>query len=137
MVSSAERERICESFREFAHDDEDELPVKGVKHAMKSLGIELKKEEIREAHGDDVMTQETFVTFAAGKLEQQEKAERAFNLIDKDGKGIICFEDLQRVTAELGENMTDEELEEMIKVANEDGLVTKKDLYQVARKVNL
>jgi Ca2+-binding EF-hand superfamily protein len=35
---------------------------------------------------------------------------KAFRLFDEDGKGRIGFKDLKRVAAELGEDMTDEEV---------------------------
>ena len=38
----------------------------------------------------------------------------AFRLFDKDGDGDITFEDLKAVAEELNENMTDEELIEML-----------------------
>ena len=45
-----------------------------------------------------------------------------FNLFDQDGSGKITFEDLRRVADELGEEISDEELRNMIARAdtNED-----------------
>ena len=44
--------------------------------------------------------------------------ENAFELFDVDNDGHISFDDLKAVAAELGEDMTDEELKEMIAGAN-------------------
>ena len=41
----------------------------------------------------------------------------AFELFDIDKNGVISFEDLKQVALELNENMTDEELEEMLNSA--------------------
>ena len=52
--------------------------------------------------------------------------EKAFELFDVDGDGQISFDDLKAVAQELGEDMTDEELREMIGGANKqekDGTV--------------
>lgn len=39
---------------------------------------------------------------------------QVFALFDDDGTGAISFRNLKRVATELGENLTDEELQEMI-----------------------
>jgi len=45
----------------------------------------------------------------------------SFELFDDDGKGTISFKDLKRVAQELGEDMTDTEIKEMINEADLDG----------------
>tara|TARA_B110000285_G_C14778123_1_gene447205 strand:- start:150 stop:353 length:204 start_codon:yes stop_codon:yes gene_type:complete len=47
-----------------------------------------------------------------------QELENAFELFDVDKDGHISFEDLKMVASELGEDMTDEELKEMIAGAN-------------------
>jgi centrin-1 len=39
---------------------------------------------------------------------------QVFALFDDDNSGAISFRNLKRVATELGENLTDEELQEMI-----------------------
>ena len=53
--------------------------------------------------------------------DSREEIMKAFKLFDTDEKGKISFKDLKRVAKELGENMTDEELQEMIDEADRDG----------------
>ena len=48
----------------------------------------------------------------------QNATEEAFQLFDKDIDGDITFDDLKQTAMELNENMTDEELMEMLQGAN-------------------
>lgn len=58
-----------------------------------------------------------------------------FDLFDAKGKGFISLSDLRRVSEELGEVMTDEELDEMIsKAAPTTGKVTAEDFQRIMTK---
>jgi centrin-1 len=117
------------------------------KKYLKNLGLEAKSDEIQSFFGGnredssvvESLDQASFLSFAASKAIQTEKAHKAFDLIDQDGRGIIVLQDLQRVAQELGEDMATEELEEMIQLADRsgDGLLTAQDFVRISRKVNL
>jgi Ca2+-binding EF-hand superfamily protein len=85
------------------------------------------------------LDEELFIQFGAIKLIQIEKAQKAFNLFDKDHKGVVVLEDLQRVAQDLGEDLTNDELTEMIDLVDKsgDGLLSPKDFAKIAKKVNL
>ena len=53
--------------------------------------------------------------------------------------GSMWIEDLKRVAKELGENMTDEELNEMIEEADRDGdgEISEEDFIRIMKKTNL
>ena len=44
----------------------------------------------------------------------------AFNVFDKDGSGTISADELRQVMKSLGENLTDDEIDEMIREADKD-----------------
>jgi Ca2+-binding EF-hand superfamily protein len=64
---------------------------------------------------------------------------KAFRLFDDDETGKISFRNLKRVAKELGENMTDEELQEMIDEADRDGdgEVSEEEFIRIMKKTSL
>jgi Ca2+-binding EF-hand superfamily protein len=64
---------------------------------------------------------------------------KVFNLFDDDGTGRISLRNLKRVAKELGENMTDAELMEMIERADtdQDGEISGEEFYSIMTKKTL
>lgn len=64
---------------------------------------------------------------------------KAFRLFDDDNTGKISFQNLKRVAKELGENMTDEELREMIAEADRDGdgEINEEEFFRIMSKSSL
>jgi centrin-1 len=62
-----------------------------------------------------------------------------FFFFDDDETGKISFKNLKRVAKELGERMTDEELQEMIDEADRDGdgEVNEEEFLRIMKKTNL
>lgn len=133
---------VREAFDTYAEDD-GTISIKRAKHALQDV-IELdepiKRQEIRSATGaEDFLDWHDFATFCSKKLIQKEKSDVAFRLFDKDGKGMICTEDIERVVKELEEDFTEEEIEEMMGEANSsgDGLINRDDFFRIVRMINL
>ena len=57
-------------------------------------------------------------TVKAQDFAQETRA--AFDVFDKDGSGTISADELRQVMKSLGENLTDAEIDEMIKEADKD-----------------
>ena len=64
---------------------------------------------------------------------------KAFYLICDEGSDKINLKSLSRVAKELGENMTSEELQEMIQEADRDndGEIGEEDFIKIMKKTNL
>eukprot|EP00350_Pseudokeronopsis_sp_OXSARD2_P001584 CAMPEP_0170540382 /NCGR_PEP_ID=MMETSP0211-20121228/387_1 /TAXON_ID=311385 /ORGANISM="Pseudokeronopsis sp., Strain OXSARD2" /LENGTH=80 /DNA_ID=CAMNT_0010842761 /DNA_START=357 /DNA_END=597 /DNA_ORIENTATION=- len=67
------------------------------------------------------------MTTKMSEKDSVDELEKAFILFSQN-KNMIEFDDLKRIAAELGENMSDDELKEMMKEANktDDGSVDRK-----------
>ena len=87
---------------------------------MRALGFEPRKEEIKkmvmEVDKDNggSLSFDNFLALMARKISEKDSREeilKAFKLFDDDETGKISFENLKRVAKELGENLTDEELQ--------------------------
>lgn len=53
--------------------------------------------------------------------DSEEEIREAFRVFDKDGNGFISAAELRHVMTSLGEKLTDEEVDEMIREADIDG----------------
>ena len=64
---------------------------------------------------------------------------KAFKLFDADGKGKISFNNLKAVAKELGETMSDADLQGMMDEADTDGdgSISEDEFLKVMKEVNL
>jgi Ca2+-binding EF-hand superfamily protein len=102
-----------------AHFSPGTIDAKELKVAMRALGFEPKKEEIRkmisdiDKDGNGNIDFQEFLDMMTTKMSEKDSREeilKAFRLFDDEEKGKISFRNLKRVAKELGENMTDEEV---------------------------
>ena len=86
----------------------------------RALGFEPKKEEIKkmisdiDKDGSGTIDFDEFLQMMTSKMGERDSKEeimKAFKLFDDDETGKISFKNWKRVAKELGENMTDEELQ--------------------------
>uniref|UniRef100_A0A663MAY9 Centrin 1 n=2 Tax=Athene cunicularia TaxID=194338 RepID=A0A663MAY9_ATHCN len=116
--------------------------------AMRALGFEPKKEEIKkmiadiDKEGTGKISFHDFLIVMTQKMAEKDSKEeilKAFKLFDDDETGKISFKNLKRVAKELGENLTDEELQEMIDEADRDGdgEVNEQEFLRIMKKTSL
>ena len=70
---------------------------------------------------------------------RQREIERAFELFDSEGRGVITLGDLRRVARVLGEEVSDQDLQEMIDEAagTRPGQVFLKDFEEVMQRAGV
>lgn len=67
---------------------------------------------------------EEFLQMMSKKIKDtdtEEEIRDAFRIFDKDGNGLISANELKQLMANLGEKLTDEELDEMMREADLNG----------------
>ena len=115
---------------------------------MRALGFECKRDEIKkmiadvDQNGSGVIDYNEFLDMMTTKMAERDPREemiKAFRLFDDDETGKISFRNLKRVAKELGENMTDDEINEMIEEADRDGdgEISEDEFMRIMRKTNL
>lgn len=147
-LTEDQKQEIREAFDLFDTDGSGSIDAKELKVAMRALGFEPSKEEIRkliseiDKDGTGTVDFEEFLgmmTVKMGERDSREEIVKAFRLFDDDETGKISFRNLKRVAMELGESISDEELQEMIDEADRigDGEVNQEDFIRIMEKTNL
>ena len=144
-LSADEIEEIKEAFDLFDSDETGAISIKELTAAMRSLGFETKNAvvykmiEDMDEDGSGEIEFEEFLDMMTARISDKntrEDIERVFKLFDSNRNGQITLDDMQRVAKELGEDISDEELQEIINRADLDGdqELGFEDFYQVMTK---
>mmetsp|Transcript_12260 Transcript_12260/g.28407 ORF Transcript_12260/g.28407 Transcript_12260/m.28407 type:complete len:153 (+) Transcript_12260:143-601(+) len=134
-LSKAETEEIRYAFQLFDTEGKGVILVKEIRDAMEGMD---KAEELLVAlpeDGSETLSLQDFTALLTNR-HGNDDMERVFFLFDTEKKGYISFQDLKRIASDLGETMTDDELQEMIDRAdlNEDGKVNLEEFRTMMNK---
>ncbi|XP_004684041.1 PREDICTED: centrin-1 [Condylura cristata] len=147
-LTEDQKQEVREAFDLFDADGSGTIDVKELRVAMRALGFEPKKEEIKkiisevDKEGKGKVNFNDFLAVMTQKMAEKDTKQeilKAFRLFDDDETGKISFRNLKRVASELGEHLTDEELQEMIDEADRDGdgEVNEEEFLLIMQKTNL
>uniref|UniRef100_A0A1B0A1P0 EF-hand domain-containing protein n=1 Tax=Glossina pallidipes TaxID=7398 RepID=A0A1B0A1P0_GLOPL len=147
-LSEAQKTDIKEAFDLFDIECTGFIEEKELKVAIRALGFEPKKEEIKrmiddiDRDGTQRISFDDFLHLMTLKMAEKDTKEeilKAFRLFDDDGTGKITFKNLKRVARELDEKLTDEELREMIDETdlNGDGEVDQEEFLRIMRRTKM
>ncbi|NXX79624.1 CALMS protein, partial [Urocolius indicus] len=131
-----------EAFSLFDRDGDGRISTKELGTVMRSLGQNPTEAELRDmvgeadADGSGTVDFGEFLALMARKMkatESEEEIREAFRVFDKDGNGYISAAELRHVMTNLGEKLTDEEVDEMIREAdsNSDGQVNYEEFVRM------
>ncbi|VFQ74817.1 unnamed protein product [Cuscuta campestris] len=119
-----------EAFSLFDKDGDGCITTKELGTVMRSLGQNPTEAELQDminevdADGNGTIDFPEFLNLMAKKMkdtDSEEELKEAFRVFDKDQNGFISAAELRHVMTNLGEKLTDEEVDEMIREADVDG----------------
>jgi len=135
-----------EVFMLFDKDEDGVITFPEVIMVMKSLGQRPSDEEllemVREVSEDKMYDTIEFNEYLQMMSKQQKKGltqdilKDAFRIFDKDDDGLISVEELRKIMKNMGDKMTDQELDEMLDAADtkHDGMVNYTEFVMLLSK---
>ena len=132
MVENLSEEKITEfraAFELFDKDRDGAITTKELGTLMRILGQNPSEEELKQMirevdlDGNGRIDFKEFICLMVEKMkgtDTEEELKEAFKVFDRDGNGYITSHELRHIMTNLGEGLTPEEVEEMIKEADLD-----------------
>ena len=133
MVEQLTEEQIAEfkeAFSLFDKDGDGTITTKELGTVMRSLGQNPTEAELQDminevdADGNGTIDFTEFLGLMAKKMKDtdtEEELVEAFKVFDRDGNGFISATELRHVMTNLGEKLSEDEADEMIREADVDG----------------
>jgi|JI6StandDraft_1071083.scaffolds.fasta_scaffold304156_1 centrin-1 len=135
---------IREAFDLFDYEGTGIIDSKELQSSMSSLGYEAKNQTLYHAISDfsgpiDFPKFFELLTARIAAKDSKESLRRVFALFDDAKTGFISVKNLRQVSKEVGENIDDAELMEMIERADldNDGLISEEEFYAIMTKRSL
>lgn len=126
-LTNTQKRELREAFDLFDADGTGRIPATDVKVALRALGFEVKKEELRQLLNEVGCNVNNTIDFnefmsvlllKAGERETKAEVLRAFRQLDVADKGFVAMEDIQQVAELLEQDLTEDELREMMDFAH-------------------
>ncbi|KAJ3059960.1 hypothetical protein HDU99_006119 [Rhizoclosmatium hyalinum] len=133
MASQLTEEQVEEfkiAFASFDRDHDNVINPRDLSAALKSLGITLSDSEVAawiaeaDTDGKGSVSFAAFMALAGRNfrdIQAEEEMKEAFKIFDKNGDGFITNDELKFALAQQGDNLSDEEIAEVIRECDVDG----------------
>lgn len=129
-LSEEQLEQFREAFVLFDKQGDGSITTKELGTLIRSLGQNPTEAELQDMinevdlDGNGTIDFKEFLTMMAKRITESDSENdirEAFKVFDKDGSGRISAGELRYVMTTLGEKLTDEEVSDMIREADQDG----------------
>ena len=138
-------EELKEAFTLFDTNHSGGIDLRELKAAIRALGHEVTKPEciqlFRDVDKDPAtsINYEEFCKIMSTRIREKDtrnEIQKVFEMFDVDSQKKISFKNLKRIAQEVGEEITDQELHDMIAEADKtgDGMITMEEFYRVMKK---
>lgn len=126
-------QKICfiselkEAFVIFDRDNDNKINMQELATVMRSIGFsptQADLQAIQQEYGNrllDIGEVQNVISRRAPPPETEDSVRDAFRIFDKDGTGYVSASELRHVLTHLGEKLSDEEVDEMIREADITG----------------
>jgi len=143
-LTEEQKQEIREAFDLFDTDKSGSIDYHELKVAIRALGFDVKKEEVQrimaevDHEGSGQIEFPEFLSIMTEKISSRDpddEIKKAFQIFDGDGSGAISLKNMRRVAKELGENMTDDELQAMIDEfdRDQDGQINEAEFFSIMK----
>lgn len=133
MVEPITEKKIAEfreAFEIFDRDNDGYITIKELAEIMRNLGNAPSEGEIQDMiaevdiDGNGNINFQEYISLMARRMRDgdlEEEMKQVFKLFDRDGNGKIDASELKSLMIGIGEKITDDEVDDMIREADKDG----------------
>ncbi|KAM3503663.1 hypothetical protein MY10362_004062 [Beauveria mimosiformis] len=122
MADSLTEDQVAEfkeAFSLFDKDGDGQITTKELGTVMRSLGQNPSESELQDMINEVDADNNGTIDFP--DTDSEEEIMEAFKVFDRDNNGFISAAELRHVMTSIGEKLTDDEVDEMIREADQDG----------------
>lgn len=144
-LSEDQKQELKEAFELFDADKVGSIDLHELKVLMRALGFDVKKADVIkivhdvDPNNEGTVVYEQFLEIMGEKYAQrdpEDEIKKAFQLFDDDHSGLIDIKNMKRVARELGENLSEEELQAMIDEfdRDQDGKISSDEFMYIMKQ---
>ena len=118
---------LKEAFVIFDRDNDNKINMQELATVMRSIGFSPTQADLQAIQQEcgnrllDINEVQSIISRRAPPPETDDSVREAFRIFDKDGTGYVVAAEIRHVLTHLGEKLSDEEVDEMIREAEITG----------------